>query len=354
MAKIDKKFDYLGLVDRAIYNHLDKKTNVRNNIIYMLNRSNIMFKYHNLPDTIPATELEKMLQLNGCVTIGMINGNLYALNGGLGGEPDVYGRPTESIVSVPYLDYNATWKIDKDCIVGFNDANGIGLLPMFAKYCSLMNETEVSMLLAVVNKRFQTLISATDDATINSARQFIQDIADGKIGVVADNKLFESLKAQPANNNVNLTDLIELEQYFRATLFNEIGLNANYNMKRERLTQAEAEMNDDNLYPLVDDMLNHRRDMVDQMNKMFSLDVTVEFNSSWDYRLYQGESIHNVEEEITNEQIIDNESNSSELEVIDDGSNSDTVEQLVEEPDNDGNDNQPDVQDGDDERTSDI
>ena len=328
MAKIDKKFDYLGLVDRAIYNHLDKKTNVRNNVLYMLNRSNIMFKYHNLPDTIPATELEKMLQMNGCVTIGKINNTLYALNGGLGGEPDVYYKPTQSIVSVPYLNYNATWDIGKDCVVGYNDANGMGLLPMFAKYCTLMNETEVSMLLAVVNKRFQTLISATDDATCESARQFIQDIADGKIGVVADNKLFESLKAKPANNNVNLTDLIELEQYFRATLFNEIGLSANYNMKRERLTEAEAEMNDDGLYPLVDDMLNHRREMVKEMNELFGLDVQVEFNSSWDYRIFQGESVHNVEEEIE----------TSELEVNDNGSESDGDETSVEQPTDDGDD----------------
>lgn len=328
MAKIDKKFDYLGLVDRAIYNHLDKKTNTRNNILYMLNRSNIMFKYHNLPDTIPATELEKMLQMNGCVTIGKINDKLYALNGGLGGEPDVYYKPTQSIVSVPALNYNVTWDIGKDCVVGYNDANGIGLLPMFAKYCTLMNETEVSMLLAVVNKRFQTLISATDDATCASARQFIQDIADGKIGVVADNKLFESLKAQPANNNVNLTDLIELEQYFRATLFNEIGLSANYNMKRERLTEAEAEMNDDGLYPLVDDMLNHRREMVKEMNELFSLDVEVEFNSSWDYRIYQGESIHNTEEEIE----------TSELEVTNDGSESNADENTTEQSDDNGDD----------------
>lgn len=313
MAKIDKKFDYLGLVDRAIYNHLDKKTNTRNNILYMLDRSNIMFKYHNLPDTIPERELERILQTSGCVTIGKIGDELYALNGGLGGEPDVYGRPTQSVVSVPAKNFNATWDIDADCVVGKNDTNGMGLLPLFAKYCTLMNETEVTMLLAAVNMRYQTLISATDDNAIASARQFIQDIADGKIGVVADNKLFESLKVQPANTNTNVKDLIELEQYYRATMFNEIGLNANFNMKRERLTTAEAEMNSDNLYPLVDDMLSNRREMADKMNKLFSLDVQVEFNSSWDYRILQGESIHNVEEEV----------NPDELEVNTDDTGSD-------------------------------
>lgn len=89
-----KNYDITATITKAVYNHLDKKQNVANNITYMLDRSNIMFCYHNLPDTIPARELESILQTNGFVIIGEINGSIYALNGGLGGEYDVYNRPT--------------------------------------------------------------------------------------------------------------------------------------------------------------------------------------------------------------------------------------------------------------------
>ena len=99
-------------------------------------------------------------------------------------------------------------------------------------------------------------------------------------------------------------------------------------MKRERLTEAEAEMNDDGLYPLVDDMLNHRREMVKEMNNLFGLDVQVEFNSSWDYRIFQGESVHNVEEEVE----------TSKLEVNDNGSESDGDETSVVKSEDDGDD----------------
>lgn len=97
--------------------------------------------------------------------------------------------------------------------------------------------------------------------------------------------MIEGLKALPMSAGTDLTDLIELEQYLKASMYNEIGLNSNFNMKRERLTTAEVSMNTDNLYPLVDDMLALRREMVDNMNKMYGLSVEVEFNSSWDYRV---------------------------------------------------------------------
>lgn len=305
MAKIDKQFSYLGLIDKTVYNYLDKAVNARNNVAYMLNRSNVMFKYHNLPDTIPASELEKMIQANGFAVIGKINGELYALNAGLGGEPDVYNNPTEAIVSVPAFNYNATWKIGKDCEVITNDTMHMGLIPLFAKYCTLMNENEISIMLSVINQRISFLLSANDDNTIASAKQLLKDIEAGKQGVVSDSKVFDSFKAQALTKNAGtgITDLIELEQYLKASMFNEIGLNANYNMKRERLSESEVEMNGDNLYPLVDDMASNRKSGVERVNNLFGTDIQVEFNSSWDYRIYQGLSIHNTGDEITTEKV---------------------------------------------------
>lgn len=332
MAKIDKQFSYLGLIDKTVYNYLDKAVNARNNVAYMLNRSNVMFKYHNLPDTIPASELEKMIQANGFAVIGKINGELYALNAGLGGEPDVYNNPTEAIVSVPAFNYNATWKIGKDCEVITNDTMHIGLIPLFAKYCTLMNENEISIMLSVINQRISFLLSANDDNTIASAKQLLKDIEAGKQGVVSDSKVFDSFKAQALTKNAGtgITDLIELEQYLKASMFNEIGLNANYNMKRERLSESEVEMNGDNLYPLVDDMASNRKSGVERVNNLFGTDIQVEFNSSWDYRIYQGLSIHNTGDEITTEQVDEQLSDeTTSTDVVD--NSVETVETIEEE-----------------------
>lgn len=303
MGKIDKY--NMGLDYLTKYDFKNKEKNLNDYITYMLNRSVIMFKYHNLPDTMPQREIELLLQCNGWGCVCEIDGNLYCLNGGLGGLPNAYNMPTEIIITNPYLNYNKTLTIDKDCIIIPNDSMYNGLLPLYNRYCTMLVENDITMILATVNKRVQNLLSANDDNTVESAKKFLEKVFNGEIGVIAESKLFDSLKvnASSVNSTVSMTELFEFEQYVKASMFNEIGLSANYNMKRERLTSAEVETNTDNLYPLVDDMINNRRKAVEKINEMFGTNIEVEFNSSWDNRPFNGASVHNTVEEIGNEEL---------------------------------------------------
>lgn len=60
-------------------------------------------------------------------------------------------------------------------------------------------------------------------------------------------RIFKGVNMQtaPTTNSVYITQLIELIQYYKASMYNELGLNANYNMKRERLNLGEVSMNVD-------------------------------------------------------------------------------------------------------------
>lgn len=275
------------------YDRKEKDRNTRNQVMYMLDRSLLMFEYHGLPDSIPAIELERLLQSNGFAGVTEVQGELYAFYGGLGGEQDVYGRPTTMVISNPALNYNETLTIDEDVILMRNDSMMLGLIPTFAKYCSLLNENEITMALASISQRVNNLISVADDNTASSADKYLKQLEEGKLGYIFESKLFDSLQTNPMNSagGGSISDLIELQQYLKASMYNEIGLNANYNMKRERLNSAEVEMNSDNLYPLVDNMLEHRRIALEQINEKYGTEISVEFNSSWDYRINQGEDI---------------------------------------------------------------
>lgn len=277
------------------FDRTEKDRNTRNQVMYMLDRSLLMFKYHNLPETLPPIELERLLQTNGFAGVTEVNGELYAFYGGLGGEQDVYGRPTTMVISNPALNYNETLVIDRDVVLMRNDSMMLGLIPTFAKYSSIMNENELSMTLASISQRVNNLISVADDNTADSAKKYLKQLEEGKLGYIFESKLFDSLQTNPMNSSggSSITELIELQQYLKASMYNEIGLNANYNMKRERLNSSEVEMNSDNLYPLVDNMLEHRRMALEQINEKYGTDISVEFNSSWDYRINQGESIDN-------------------------------------------------------------
>ena len=191
------------------------------------------------------------------------------------------------------------------------------------------------MILATVNKRVQNLLSANDDNTVESAKNFLKKVYDGELGVIAESKLFDSLKvnASSVNSTVSMTELFEFEQYVKASLYNEIGLSANYNMKRERLTSAEVETNTDNLYPLVDDMINQRRKAVEKINEMFGTNIEVEFNSSWDNRPFNGASIHNVEEEV-NGKMLETENVENVDNVVDNAESEETTDEISEETEN--------------------
>lgn len=282
---------------RKPFDFSDKGHVVGQHIFYMLNRTQSMFKWNGLPSSIPQRILELFLQINGHVCFYHVEGSLYVFTGGLGGKPDVYYRPTVYTIANPGLDISRNLEINKDCIVMSNDSLYMGLIPLFSRYSTMISETELSMKLALVNSRTVSLISAGDDRTKASAEKYLEDLEKGKLGVIAENQFLDGIRSQPyaqgAHSNI-LTNLIEVLQYNKASLFNEIGLNANYNMKRESINSGESQLNNDALLPLVDDMLNCRKYAANKVNDMFGTSITVDFASSWEDNLEEIEAEQNA------------------------------------------------------------
>ena len=97
------------------------------------------------------------------------------------------------------------------------------------------------------------------------------------------------MQSPPSNNGSYLTQFIELHQYLKGSFYNEVGLNANFNMKRESLGDGETSLNEDSLLPLCDEMLRCRQEDIQKVNEMFGTDITVEFDSSWAQNIIEKE-----------------------------------------------------------------
>lgn len=262
----------------------DKNALIESYVSDMLNRTQEMFKWNNLPDTIPQRELELILQTKGNVTIAKVNDKLYALWGELGGQLNEYYFPRESIVNNPYLDLSKIYTIDKDCVLIRNDMMMCGNLPRDYRYATLIAECDISLKFGCITKRIVKLISADNDVTKTDAEQFLKDVESGeKLGVIGHNAFFDGIKTHDFSdaNASNTKDLVELRQYLISSWFIEYGLNANFNMKREAINEAEGSMNEDSLAPLVDNMLRERKKGAIKFNEMFGTNVSVELNSSW-------------------------------------------------------------------------
>lgn len=261
----------------------DKDTAVTEFIANTLAKTQSMFEYEGLPDSIPQKELERLLQTTGNAFVTSVDGVLYALSGGKGGEPDVYGRATLYTVANPALKLNKTYDIQKDGVLIENDSNGESLLPLIGRYAVLYTDGLISLNTASILTRITMLISASDDKTKQSADEFLCKIQDGEFSIIGENAFFKGVNMQtaPTTNSVYITQLIELVQYYKASMYNELGLNANYNMKRERLNLGEVSMNVDVLLPYVDNMLKERQNAVEKINAMFDTEISVKLASSW-------------------------------------------------------------------------
>lgn len=294
--KVPSRSDWLfgGLLGSDILS--DKPKLIESYVRYMLSQTLEIFEYSGLPESIPQKEIEVLHQINAFAIWKKVKGKLYVFHGGLGGELDEYYHPTIATISNPYLNYSGTEKIGKDCVVTWNDKLRYGLLPMFNRYACLLADVDISIRFVSINARIPYLINAQDDNTKDSAEIVLKDIWDGtKFGVVLNKKLLDKNGIFTAEfgtkQNSNIKDLIELRQYLKSSWYMELGIQSNYNMKRESLNSNETTMDESVLLPLIDDMLETRKRGLEEVNKMFGTNITVKLSSSWE----------KIREEIKNE-----------------------------------------------------
>ena len=267
----------------------NKELLIRSHIANILNRATQMFKYTNLPETIKKKDLELQLLCNGFTVWKKVDGKWYTFFAGLGGKPNPYYLPTIAIVANPALQYNASLEIDEECVVMLNDNLYQGILPTIIKYANLLVEAELTLKYAILNARIPMLLTADNDQAFASANAIIQKVVKGEdYGMVvqtATKLAFDGVNSFDFCKDTHIKDVIEAVQYIKGSEYNEIGLNAAFNMKREAINEAEATLNEDILYPLCDTMLECRRDALKLINEKLRAEgrpeITVEFNSVW-------------------------------------------------------------------------
>ena len=269
------------------YDFKNKKTNINQLNNYMLAKTLSMFEYEGLPDSIPVRELERLLQIGGYAFITKApSGKLYAFHGGLGGVPCPYGNPTEIIIANPALNFYKTLKLKTDGVLIRSDDLAMGLMPMYEKYHGMLVENDINIVLDGYSTRMNTVISASDDKTKESAEAYMSKVVDGEISIIGENALFDGVRVQTGSGGAGTASsrLIELTQYLKGSLYNEVGLSSNFVMKKERLITAEVEQQEDGTFPFVYNMMKCRLKGMERVNKMFGTNINVDFGSVWNIK----------------------------------------------------------------------
>lgn len=279
----------LNMGDRFdLYPYKNKQVANLNYIKQYLNRTLHMFSWTGLNDIrYPYTELFQ--QVYGYAVLLQADDKYYLTPGVFGGECNEYYLPKEIIVANPWADkipgFNGTHVIGEDCVLLKNDSNIQGMYQLINRFTSILVENDISMLNTNIISRIVALMTVPDDKARAEAQRYIKRIVDGEFDIMANDSWTspEAVKAQPltATSNAIMQEQIELQQYLKGALAHELGINYAFNMKREALNSAETEMNSEYLVPMIEDMLECRKQFCQDAYDVFGLELDVELNSVW-------------------------------------------------------------------------
>lgn len=314
----------------------DKDERVRDIVLYHLDRLQRMVKIEGGTSNIPNWRALQMIMQQGKGFFAPHEGKLHLLMGNFGGKPDENYLPTEFVFGNPALDWSGNIPL-KDGVVWKCDSKMQGFIPLLTKYATLMAENDLSTYIALITTRATSLIQAANGGDAEAGRQFLEDLEAGNLGVLLGQNILNGIKVQPyAGTNTQLTNNIEMAQYLKASLFNELGLDANYNMKREAINSTEAQMNSDALLPLVHDFFQCAEEALNEVNEKFAeyLDLgpyTIDWNSAW--KINEQEIEATVDSEEAQAALAEAEAENAEEAPAED------TENIVEEKEVEDNDN---------------
>lgn len=274
---------FVGCKDNSIFD--DKNKIIQDYLCLFFTRTNTMFEYDGLPETIPKEDYQLIKQTFGSATITKVNDKMYAFYGGLGGVLNEYYHPTDSVVANPYLKFDKTLKIGIDCVVIKNDLFYRGIYNINRKYAELLTECDFSIRKCLLNIRVDNVITSSDDSTDASIKNFFDAVKKGDFSYITTKRFMDedlikihNVASQSANP---LKDLMEIRNYIESCWWMEFGLNANSNMKREAINENEINADDKTMIPLIKQFYDCEKKGWDEVNKMYNLNVKVRLSDVW-------------------------------------------------------------------------
>lgn len=258
-----------------------------------LGRTLGMFKYKKTPETFDPVVFEIYLQTQGYAVVvlpeethGKPKG-IYVLQGQIGGELNASYRPTLAMPVSPYLQYSAQLKIGEECVVVRANEIYRGINEINSFYAGLLAEAYTTLRLQLINLRAPVIVKTDDDDTKASADEYFKALEEGDLKSFLSKNTIEDL-AEGASGidytnrgQSHVKDTMELIQYLHAQWNIAIGLNDNYNMKREAINSTEVDSNTEPLMTWVDAQLESRKKGIEEINAMFGTEIEVELGDDW-------------------------------------------------------------------------
>lgn len=290
---------WLG-IDEDYYRQIERRN--KEKMIEKVTRYSEIFDLKGGTSTIPNWRLKQLLLIGGFGAFAPKNGKLYFLMGHLGDTPTPDYIPSKFVFANPYIPWSGELRLKDQCVLAKNDTGFMGILPILKRHTHLQTHVELSFFITTVMSRLTAFGVAGRDQEAEAIDRVLEDIEKGKIRALTDQNILNQIHTQPYAGDARfITSLIEMMQYSKAAEATDLGLQANWNAKRETLTSSETLLNENVIHPFVDNMWDCWNEWVNEVNEKYGeyLDngeFVLEWGSSWKENEIQNETEERKEE----------------------------------------------------------
>lgn len=252
-------------------------------INYLYEKLIRIFKYENLPPTIPRDALEN-----------------YILSNGYGG---VTNNPTYGLVAVPCTKYGVglypnyeplaqyctplmqgtNLTIGRDIIVIKNNSYQLSCNSIVKRYARMLADFDATENIIISNMRMQVLPSFDNEDSAESYKAVMVANRLGQVDSVIDKSFLQKGTFTPYAQGASTTkinDVVSARNEVLRTFLAEIGITS-ANDKRERMVVDEVNVNSQMLLFNVADMLECRQKAVEQINALYGTNIKVDLSDEY-------------------------------------------------------------------------
>ena len=252
-------------------------------INYLYEKLIRIFKYDNLPPTIPRDALENYVLSNGYG--GVTNNPIYGLVAvpctkyGVGLYPNY--EPLAQYCTPLMQGTNLT--IGKDIIVIKNNSYQLSCDSIVKRYARMLADFDATENIIISNMRMQVLPSFDNEDSAESYKAVMVANRLGQVDSVIDKSFLQKGTFTPYAQGANTTkinDVVSARNEVLRTFLAEIGITS-ANDKRERMVVDEVNVNSQMLLFNVADMLECRQKAVEQINALYGTNITVDLSDEY-------------------------------------------------------------------------
>lgn len=263
----DPKIESQRVRETAYFNYI--------NHLYLLavNR----FSYENLPDSVSPRVLEQALIMRGNVLFfeDPVMG-LLALPNTAAGRPNIYDIPKKRYVNTA-SGYHRRLD-ERNSVIMFNDQTLLPFVPVIYQYAQLLTDVFMAKRVNLWAMNKNTIIKTNKDS-VNTIKQMLFSTKEnGMPYVIVDDTLDMNTQVFNSNTQCLLPQLNDEKQNIFSEYLIRLGYKSSASEKRERQNIAESMANDEHHMSLRSGALEMRQLALEQVNRMFGTNISVDFN----------------------------------------------------------------------------